>query len=130
MNKPISFELAKLLKQKNIVIKPLSLRSETDYVEGYDWDIDDEEDELKVREFQFEDNVCSHLFLSPTVGEVVMWLYENHGIWIYPILHIETKKFLVNIDKIEPKFEWQLELYNSPTEAYKAAIEYTLNNLL
>ncbi len=129
MNKPISFELAKLLKQKNIVIKPLSLRSETDYVEGYDWDVDDEEDELKIREFQFEDNVCSHLFLSPTVGEVVMWLYENHGIWIN-VWMMDKNEFYWGIDTNEEELTSDIDNFSSPTEAYEAAIEYTLNNLL
>lgn len=62
---------------------------------------------------------------SPTVLEVTMWLYEKHGIWIE-----------VTTD-IYGKFCWlvkQLKASNnnfdSPTEAYFAAIEYTLKNLI
>lgn len=141
MTTPVTFELAKLLKEKGIIIKPLFLKHETDYVEGYDWDIEDEEDSLKVREFQFEDNICSHLYLAPTISEVVMWLYEKYGIWIvnnwqdgsktfiYEIIDITSYENTIKIQEQNYKDVGEAE-YNSPAEAYSAAIEYTLNNLI
>lgn len=132
MNTPVNFEIAKLLKEKECVIKPLVLKNETDYVEGYEWDCEDENDTVKITEFQFEDHVCYFRYLKPTIAEVVMWLYEKHGIWIC-------------VDKAEGFDWWKFNIrilkdvgyvyggfgsdYNSPTEAYSSAIEYTLKNL-
>ena len=75
-----------------------------------------------------EEVACS----APTIAEVVMWVYEKHGIWI-------------NVERHEPKslFNWVIIYqddvavkesrgngYKSPTEAYEAAIEYCLTNLI
>ncbi len=61
MNTPVSFELAKLLKEKGFDLNHeymVFTFSETEkYPEG-------------------------ELFLKPTIAEVVMWLYEKHEIWI------------------------------------------------
>lgn len=137
MNKPVNFELAKLLKEKGIVIKPLTLKSDTEYVEGYDWDIKDAEDSLKIGEFQFEDNVCSHLYLKPTIAEVVMWLYEKHGTWISVDTDINGKfRYVLRMYRSNDK-AWEVknpisisEYYKFPIKAYEAAIEYCLNNLV
>jgi hypothetical protein len=130
MNTYVNFEIAKLLKQKECVIKPLGLKNKTDYVEGYEWDY---EDDVKITEFQFEDHVFYFMYLKPTIAEVVMWLYENHGIWIC-------------VDKAEDFNWWKFSIrklndigyerigfgsdYNSPTEAYEGAITYTLENII
>ena len=59
----------------------------------------------------------------PTIAEVVMWLYEKHNIWIEVYFDGHQKNFYIvqNGEEIE---------FNSPTEAYEAAITYCLNNLL
>ena len=66
-----------------------------------------------------------YLLHAPTIAEVVMWFYENHGIWIGVNLNfryqIETKKHGVLHAKNE---------FNSPTDAYEAAITYALENLI
>ena len=51
-----------------------------------------------------------------------MWLYEKHKIWINPTY--QYNKFFWKFGS------YQTQEYNSPTEAYEAAIEYTLNNLI
>jgi hypothetical protein len=78
----------------------------------------------------------------PTIAEVVMWLYEKHEIWI-EVNHIKTfgiNRFHITIwnykdtsdyitiyhDDIGPGYK----VWDTPTEAYLAAIEYTLNNLI
>jgi hypothetical protein len=98
MNTLISFEIAKLLKEK-----------------GYPFEF------ITVGELK---EVPLNI---PTITQVVMWLYEKHGVWIY------TSK----PDEQGWVTHWQgltdypsLQYYSSPTEAYKAAIEYTLKNLL
>ena len=142
MIEPVKFETAKLLKEKGFDEKPLHIKLNTEYIEGYDWDIEDEEDSLKVREFQFKDAICSHLYLRPTIGQVVMWLYEKHGIWIQGPFPYNNSKWgwvifllkepLEGADGYKNVMSLHHEPYkfNSPTEAYEKAIEYVLSNLI
>lgn len=142
LNKLVDFPTAKLLKEKGFNLMPFYIQSKTDYVLGYDYDIEDEEDNLKIREFQWEDHICSHLYLMPVYFDVVDWLLEKHGIWIRvdcnskeswsPILvNIEDGGYKVHPYYVSQKFiEKNNRLFNSPKEAYLAAIEYTLKNLI
>ena len=68
-------------------------------------------------------------YVDITISEVVMWLYEKHGIWIEVI---ETDLFNRFFFQIKRKDNTRLKNgdFNYPTEAYEAAIEYTLNNLI
>lgn len=63
--------------------------------------------------------------LHSEIMQVVMWLYEKHRIWISVLRHTKSGKGIY--------FESVINImtfsgYNSPTEAYEAAIEHTLNN--
>jgi hypothetical protein len=77
--------------------------------------------------------------VSPTIADVVMWLYRKHGIWV-DVSTIKwnfddnTIRFAYHItvyidkspsDNINSRFE-----YSSPIEAYEAAIEFSLKNLI
>ena len=135
MDVHVNFEIAKLLKDKECVIKPLGLKNETDYVEGYEWDCEDENDIVKITEFQFEDHVCYFRYLKPTIAEVVMWIYKKYGIWIECLHRGDMGNFTFKVSKL--KKGWRTEPhyihesgYNSPTETYEAAIKYTLENLI
>lgn len=79
----------------------------------------------------------------PTIAEVVMWLYEKYGVWIYPLPIDDNMKLwqsriikgepfnkLSNTLKIISHGEISYRSMYSPTEAYEAAIEYTLKNLI
>lgn len=88
MNTPISFELDKLLLEKDIPMP-----------------------------------------VNPTISDVVMWLYEKHGIWIYVDFYNKNRWFGVFRNKEGVKTEL-FDVFNSPTEAYEAAIDYILNNLI
>jgi hypothetical protein len=109
MNKPISYPLAKLLKEKGF------------------------------------DEPCPNLYYQPerckkpTIAEVVMWLYEKHGIWVS--VSVDTLfnkgKFCILIYKDKglglenyPLDNTEFSPYESPTEAYEVAIEYTLTKLI
>lgn len=123
MDKPVSYELAKLLKEKGFNLKvvnfynyeKLSLISDKDrQVEGLvnynpiNWNF-----------------VKEHFTSAPSIAEVVMWLYEKHGIWIEVTTDVNGKFcWLVK------QFRASNNNFNSPTEAYEAAIDYTLKNLL
>ena len=74
------------------------------------------------------------------ISEVVMWLYENHKIWIYVDGDFRPHIIKDNVDLnhkgevnktvlLEGKTKIQY-CWDSPTEAYEAAIKYTLENLI
>lgn len=130
MNTLVSFELAKLLKEKGF-------NKETERVYGqifkdtyglvpFSFTEMDEESGFKDADY----------FLAPTVAQVIMWLYEKHEIWITDFLFYKGKHNAL----IYKNIGYGLELssiknnlhgpYNSPTEAYEAAIKYTLQNLI
>lgn len=75
------------------------------------------------------DTICvNHL---STVVDVVMWLYYEHNIWISVSIipyekHVMFEYGICTIDESL----YQDGVFNSPNEAYEAAIEYTLNNLI
>lgn len=133
-----SFELSRLLKEKGFCVKPENIDS-TDYVLGYDYDEDDENDSLKIREFQFEDNVKSHLFLRPTHSLAIEWVRINFGIFIYVATHYENR-LLVGYDWILEQDEQYIDFENtssdkimqyiSPQEAKEHALIYVLKNLI
>ena len=129
MNTPVSFPLAKLLKEKGFDKQGylqevwLGNRYEGKYP--------------KVKEIPvFGIGATSVL---PTIAEVCMWLYQKHGIWILALPTV-TGYFTYKIVDIQLNPEKPIERppykdvsandYNLPTEAYRAAIEYTLNNLI
>ena len=139
MSKYVTFEISKLLKEKGFNLMPFYIQSKTDYVLGYDYDIEDEEDNLKIREFQWEDHICSHLYLMPVYFDVVDWLLEKHGIWIsVKVIKWNYEKDIIrynyNICKLNlnnPSNIIDSEYnFETPKEAYLSAIEYTLKNLI
>jgi len=119
MNKEVSFQIAKLLKEKGFN------EEVRDYYE--------EKDGTFYHSQYFRDNISINekhkgFVTAPTIAEVVMWLYEKHGIWISVFSTDDVTMFSYKIScrqghNYSPNF-------NSPTEAYEAAIVYTLNNLI
>lgn len=136
MNKPVKFELAKLIKEKGFDKPCIACYDKCDMLSSY------VENVFEPKNY----NTSSFVKSAPTIAEVVMWLYEKHGIWISifsdTVLNWESL-FSIKIDWIYPKdspdsediepkyFNYKGDNeFNSPTEAYEAAIEYTLNNLI
>ena len=139
MNKHVTFEVAKLLKENGLklnICHNLYYRNpinENEFVLTemvHDWEL------IENREDWYS---------APTIVDVVMWLYEKHGIWIQaPFSHNDIKPFCWVItttkrnisEEDENRNCWlsgidddNLDGYNSPTEAYLAAIEYILQLL-
>ena len=115
MTTPVSFELAKLLKEKgfdNICYKWYS-------VEGGLY-CQDEFDNCRGFIPACE---CG----APTVAEAVMWLYDNHKIWIvvFPTEQDWTFDIFKGLNCVKSE-----SFFNTPVNAYEAAIEYALNNLV
>lgn len=82
-------------------------------------------------------------YVDITIVDIIMWLYEKHGIWIsvheencrgyvgfdFNIVFVGDHEATVTQQEIQYKLLGET-VFNSPTEAYEAAIEYTLNNLI
>ena len=106
MNTPVSFETAKLLKEKGFNKRSEPYRysntGELTLLEGLD---------------------------APTIAEVVMGLYEKYGIWI-SVYQYKDHAADVNDDYMFRSNYTKIREYKTPKEAYEAAIEYTLKHLI
>ena len=128
MNTPVSFELAKLLKEKDFTTPSFHYYKDGKLIEPYleNGSSTDTEFRVDLSDLKEHFNKWSKAISAPTIAEVVMWLYEKHDIWIEV-----RKSYLLNqfvaVTK-NPRIE--LSAKESPTEAYEAAIEYTLKNLI
>lgn len=127
MNTSINFELAKLLKEKGF---------DNESAHYYN-----EKGEMLFDAYypSLQPTKSDVYYDNPTITEVVMWLYEKHGIWIQTCVS-RYGKFYCNLlrkentKSLDNPISWEMQVqlndFNSPTEAYLAAIEYTLNKLI
>lgn len=170
MNKEVNFELAKLLKEKEIYIPAFHYYENEVLKEPYleNGSSTDTEFRVELSDLKEYFNEWSKKISAPTIAEVVMWLYEKHGIWIestmgkdhtgvwfdWDIFSTITprKDDVFGEEGVEyedsPNEKWlnydttyssmidehfatmDKKSCSSPAEAYEAAIEYTLKNLL
>lgn len=128
MNTHVNFEIAKLLKEKGFegIKSPLwyykdGTLHETP-TEGYNG--------LKC--WNTWESTQGVRWDAPTIAEVVMWLYEKHGVWVsVHAPHKLLKSWYLEVYRINDEVTLIEEsLFKSPTAAYEAAILYTLNNLI
>ena len=114
MNTLISFELKVLLFKKGF-------RYELSH--SYDPELGGTRVNHSLAEQRWNEGDLTYVDI--TSADVVMWLYEKHGIWVSveqnSFIGGGKSSFISNVERTE---------YNSPTEAYEAAIEYTLKNLI
>lgn len=133
MNTPVNFEFAKLLKEKGF--DKYGYLQDVWLGNKYEWrGKGKNKKSVEIPVFGL-----GSTSVLPTIGDVVMWLYEKHSLWIL-ILPTVTGYFAYKIVDVQLNPEKPIERppynnvsandYNSPTEAYKAAIEYTLKNLI
>lgn len=136
MNKEVSFKLALLLDEKKFGEYNLTeyhYNREDYYRQGK---LCIEKGHLLHNE-DYPYNVYNGQLNAPTIAEVLMWLYEKHGVWINVDVDINGKfRHIVRKYNSNDK-AWEViksftisEYCNSPTEAYEAAIKYTLENLV
>lgn len=145
MNTPISFEIAKLLKEKGFkkvcnsyYSKGTNLKT---YKLGFCQTFSPMWHNLNNR-YQKED-----AYYAPTIAETIMWLYKEYGLWIsadvgnqywfFKIRFIDNRKIEGQLpDGIEVTLtnllfsNTKIFKYESPTEAYLTAIEYVLTKLI
>lgn len=130
MNTLVKFELAKLLKEK-----------------GFDlycvWSYWNGELTSHTPGYALEDGTTSQenywdfdRYYAPTIAEVVMLLYEKHRVWIsvHKAMEVKWTNDYFNYEILSPKGTVYSDIGgtqpNTSTEAYEAAIEYTLKNLI
>lgn len=126
MNNCVSFKLAKLLKEKgfNEPTHSFYVIDESEYGELEELITDPDENYPSLGDNTLYDTLAS----APTVAEAVMWLYNKYKIWIS--VDFDSKNWFEVITLIKENDRIVQNNYNSPTEAYESAIEYTLNKLV
>ena len=116
---PVKYPLAKLLNDKEFKLEP--------YLKIDDQNPKNLNSNYNPREYQ-------PWYLDLSLAEVVMWLYEKHEIWIVVQLDLVGRWYydIYTIKDGLPNHNTykKIERFNSPTEAYFAAIEYVLLNLI
>ena len=71
--------------------------------------------------------------LHSEIIQVIMWLYGKHGIWISVVQNEYLDKFQYTLTQKKSN-SWNIvdndKLFNSPTEAYEAAIKHCLEKII
>lgn len=133
MNTPVSFELAKLLKEK-------CFDKRTPMV----WLFSLGKPHLRELHLSLELNDCE--YNAPTIADVVMWLLEEHKLlvyvdlpWHFRIRYLDSDSRFFDIDR-EDGIELiptgllfshtKIFKFTSIHEAYEAGINYCLTNLI
>ena len=121
MNTPVSFSLAKLVRLKgfNEPCSSFYRDGELSHVNSL------VTDKKLVTNSQF---LTSRYFTAPSISDVVMWLYKEHGIWISVDPDNDTDIWFYTIS--HNKSETVFGNYSSLTEAYEAGIEDVLINMI
>jgi hypothetical protein len=133
MNKRVSFPIAKLLKEKGF----------DGYKDKYHYpNLSDKQEICLPTDWnKFTDMAGnSEYYSAPTIADVVMWIYEKHGIWIWVgcrdlengktifiangrnVPSTKSNGFVIDVIPYQPK--------DNPTEAYETAFEHILNKLI
>ena len=132
LNKPVGFPTAKLLKEKEFDKYCTSGYTESGDVylhQGGQEPVKNGHGYHEGRNYNGGEFYCS----APTIADVVMWIYEKHGIWIevrffqaYKLFYFE----LSNVNNLKGMTSKGENHFKSPTEAYEAGIEHTLNHII
>ena len=151
MNKEIDYNLAKLCNEKGFDIECISFYTKPN---SKMFGIDEHGRTYPMKNTPKKLYHCgqhaalynNNVYFAPTIADLVMWLYEKHGIWI-GVTQINEKelnffsKITINSlteDETVDGQKWSLHntefinvgTFNTPTEAYLKAIEYTLTSLI
>lgn len=118
MNNYVNFELAKLLKEKGFNIPCPKIYNTL----GDLWN-------AHYTTMKNSDVDSGAKCTAPTIADIIMWLYEKYEIWIN-VWMMDKNEFYWGIDTNEEEFTSDNINFISPTEAYEAAIEYILTNLI
>lgn len=124
----VTFEQAKLLREKGFNVPTICF-----YVIGTS-EYGDLKEFIQNPNDNFpsidDNSLFDTLASAPEQWQVVEWLRINHNIWVQPMLYRRNPNDYIGgiyIKKIDSHFT---EPFNSPQEAYSAAFDYVLNNLI
>jgi len=143
MNKPVSYSLAKLLRDKsfNELCDKGYFNERCESFGLYkDYNV------TQIRRYRNSDLPITEYipfyprtfnYTAPTIADVIVWLHEKHLIWInvnvtidsfwyFEIFNLKDKRnseIIINDEEIT-------DFHQSPTEAYEKAIEYCLNKIV
>lgn len=115
MNTPVSYPLAKVLKEKKFDEPCISF---------YDLVSNQQINNAPLGKY----NLTKQSVSIPTIADVVMWLYKSHKIWISVDPENDTNTWFHTIT--HGKSVTVFGNYSSPTEAYEAGIEHILTDLI
>jgi len=125
-----TFEQSKLLKEKGF-------KSKSRYYDGSGKLV--EPPDIPENDYRHTNNEMQRFrWEAPEQHVVVEWLRVNHGIWVYVKRCCEIRNNEA-FDKFQPIIEFipqikfditDLPTFDSPQEAYSAAFDYVLNNLI
>ncbi len=126
MNTPVSFPLAKLLKEKEFNLKVMTFY---DYERlSTPFDKQRQLDGLINYNPINWNSTKNHYTSAPTIADVVMWLYEKYNIWISADPEIDTNTWFHTIT--HGKSITVFGNYSTLTEAYEKGIEHILNEMI
>jgi hypothetical protein len=77
-----------------------------------------------------DDTGGKHEIEKPEQWQVVEWLRVNHGIWVIINPDLGNNRCFFQIVSEKYKGDGDTDFFNSPQEAYSAAFDYILNNLI
>ena len=115
MNTPVSFPLAKLLKEKGFEGNYFHYWNRVSY--SGEWEVDTRIWDTSVDYIE-----------APTIADVVMWLYKEHNIWISVDPDNDTDTWFYTIS--HGTSTTVFGNYSGPIEAYEGAIEHVLTHLI
>lgn len=117
MNTLVTYPIAKLLKEKGFNL----------HVNHYFENNGKREVQQNLYKADYNHSTSVGLTHSrPAISDVVVWLYEKHNIWIWSERFSTMFRPYAEELGNERFGKWEGHKYNSPTEAYLAAIEYII----
>lgn len=122
----VSFEIAKLLKEKGFDVYVRSF---------YEKDKYKTKEEFSTNNVLWNWNISSFRYSAPTLQMAMKWLRKKKGIAVIPVLSsvLDNEKFLWNVKIVVAKTNdsySQVWVYETQESACEAAIKYCLENLI
>lgn len=138
LNQPVDLSTAKLLKEKGFnreVLHFYCKNSTCNYIkEPYKYSFEVDANQERKVNGKIDNFGYGLTWSAPTIAEVVMWMYEKHKIWIISepcIVHNGiTNIYKIFKDNYLDTISRASKGYNSPIEAYEAAIKYCLEKII
>lgn len=129
MNTPVSFEIAKMLKEKGVEQKERPSYLLVPFRECTTLDIAGHDcNELGIGD-RIGYYIPNKTINAPTIAEIVMWLFVNHDIWMWVERGKNPAHFYPVINSTSYRYSpdrWR----DSIKEAYEIGIKDALKNLI